>query len=126
MISFAAASRFLVLKDPALGDQKAVDVHVRIQTMMSGAVRTRRSTPAKIKFKLKFVDVTRVKTIETRDFLVATMGQQVRYVDYNSTSWIGFLTVEPNSFVTTGRGLGHDEPRKESNEFTIEFEGKKL
>lgn len=125
MISFLAPGRNIVLKDPSLADLRQTTVSVSINTMMSGVVRTRRSTPATTALRLTFKEVTRAKTIEMRDFIVATLGEQVRYIDYDGVSWLGYIITEPNSFLTTGRGLGN-EARREANEFTIEFEGRKL
>lgn len=114
----------VTLKDPEFNDADNLLLDVKVMDMMDGSIRTRVSTPVPIKLSLQFIELTRVKAIELRDFLTASLGQKVRYVDYSGQHWAGYITNEP-SVTTTGRGGGSSE-RQESNSVKIEFEGVKL
>jgi len=111
------------LKSPEFGDQQEAIGAVHLWQTMDGAIRTCVKT-SPVTLDLEFRDVPREKAIEFRDFLVASLGQKVRYVDYEGVQWVGFIKTEPDQ-VTDGLGFGN-VPRPEGCSFKVEFEGTKL
>jgi hypothetical protein len=111
------------LKDPEFGDHQDQGLATETYLMMDGSLRTNIKRSSTI-LELEFVDVPREKAIEFRDFLVTSLGTKVRYVDYNSVHWVGFIKADPD-LITTGRGYGVST-RKEGCSFKVIFEGGKL
>lgn len=130
MITFAypwsAPTLTVDLRNPEFSDKVEVNTHLKILTMMDGSERTRKTTPATVLLQLKFIELTRRKAIELRDFLVASLGTKVKYFDYLGNQWSGFITTDLDTLTTYARGLGSTELRKESVTITLDFEGVKL
>ncbi len=126
MIVLGNSSLQVELKDPVFGDSTDTSVRVKVKTMMDGSLRTRRATPFTTKLVMRFVEVSRRKALEVKDFIIATQGQRITLIDWNTISWSGYLTTDPTDIITDGRGQGNTEPRKESNNFQLEFEGRLL
>lgn len=112
------------LKSPEFSDSQNDQRSMSLLNMMDGSLRTRITRAVPVKLTLSFIEVSRVKALELRDFYVATLGQKIRYVDYNGVHWSGYMTNEPN-VTTTSRG-GGSSLRKESNSIQVEFEGSKI
>lgn len=123
MYPFNAPTLTIDIKNPEFANVKSIMVKVGLMTMMDGSLRTERSTPANKILKLVFKDVTRRKSLELRNFIIASQSSMIRYIDFDGVSWKGFITTEPFTIMTTDRGLGSTEPRHEANTFNIDFEG---
>lgn len=123
---WSAPTKSIELRDPEFQDRKTTEVRVTLRTMMDGSVRSMRKTPATVELILKFLNVTRNKAVEFHDFILASEGSRIKYVDPQGNQWVGFIKTGPNTITTYSPGLGNTEPRKESNELNVEFEGAKL
>ncbi len=124
MITFAAPwdtmTRTIVVKDPEFGDKDDLAFDNKVTDMMNGAIRTRISSPTPSKLVLEFIELSRVKALELRDFIVSSLGVKVRYIDYLGVHRMGYLTNEA-SLIVTGRG-GGTSARQESSTTHVEFE----
>lgn len=121
MITFSVLTRAIQLRDPLFQNAQILDVNTIFKTAMDGSIRSRRGEQT-TRLNLRFTEITRRKAMEFRDFVIATAGQKLRYIDFNSVSWYGYIITEPDDIITYARGLSSSEPRAEACELRLEFE----
>lgn len=128
MITFVEPTlpRTLRIRNPEFEDSEDLSTNTLIHTAMSGRMVSYRRTPATTKLSLVFRDLTRLKAVEIRDFMVATAGMDVNFMDHRGETWRGKILTSPLDIVTDGLGSGQSGHRLESNTLSLEFEGAKL
>ena len=126
MIIFTNMTISIQMKDPELQDTYVLRLGPKVKTMMDGTIRSRRQTPATTHFGLHWRELTRPKAVELQNFLIVTSGQQLRYIDYEGNSWIGYILTDPAEIVTDSLGHGTADCRNEANSVALDFEGTKL
>ncbi len=112
----------VVIKNPEFGDGSNILAPIALSTMMDGMQRTRRAAETPTKLTLTFAEVSRVKSLELRDFLTVSAGQFVKLLDLQSRWWRGKVTNAPTAIATLSRG-GGSSIRKESSTIDVTFEG---
>lgn len=113
MVSFGGAGQTLILPSPQLGDRERIDLRFVYKRMMDGTIRSyKMGTPITV-LEIEFKNVNRPKVLEVINFLRATAGKIINYVDYREVSWTGRIMNQP--FESTHVAI-------RDNSFTLIFE----
>lgn len=92
----------IILRNPELGDPQQINLKTMIKQNMVGDFYTHKKTPTTSKLVLNFVSLTRTEKDALVSFYSLRIGQQIRYVDYNSVVWICRISND-NLVITTTR-----------------------
>lgn len=103
-LNYPSAPAFIqtiTLKNPDLGNSNQVNLKTMIKQNMVGDIYTHKKTPTNEKLLLQFTTLTRTEKDALVSFYTLRMGQQIRYVDHESTIWI--CRIANDSLVITTR-----------------------
>jgi hypothetical protein len=103
------------LKKPEYGDSRTLELQVQVQRTKSGERRTFIRTPTYEPWEMEFDSEPRERLFQIREMLLATKGQEVRFIDHNSQVWRGVIINSSIPLNTTKRDQGTN--------FSLTFEG---
>ena len=120
---YAAPTLTVNIRNPALNDSILVENRVQVRRAMNGDLRSYKRTPATTKLLLSFSELSKPKVQEIIDFLIASVGDEIKYTDYNAVVWRGWILTDPAEFTTQGTKGG---TCVEVSTLTLEFNGSKV
>jgi len=127
MISFqhpyAAPTLTINIRNPNLGDSLLVENRTQVRRAMNGDLRSFTRTPVTRRILLTFSELNKAKVQELVDFLTTAAGGEIKYTDYDSVVWRGWIMTDPAEFLTQGSKGG---TCVEVSTITLEFKGSKV
>ena len=111
----------LTLRNPELGDSEGLDIKTQFQITMNGDVHSHRRTPENKKLLMTFRNITKSLTLDLRNFIKISSGSEIKYTDYNSVIWRGYIINNPIESATESKIV--DGTCIEVSTFTLEFNG---
>ena len=88
---YAAPTLTVNIRNPALNDSILVENRVQVRRAMNGDLRSFKRTPATRRLLLNFSELSKPKVQEIIDFLIASVGDEIKYTDYDAVGWRGWL-----------------------------------
>lgn len=127
MISFqhpyASPTLTINIRNPNLGDSLLVENRTQVRRAMNGDLRSFTRTPVTRRILLTFEELSKAKVQELIDFLTTAAGDEIKYTDYDSVVWRGWIITDPAEFSTQGSKGG---TCVEVSTITLEFKGSKV
>lgn len=127
MISFqhpyASPTLTINIRNPNLGDSLLVENRTQVRRAMNGDLRSFTRTPVTRRILLTFEELNKAKVQELIDFLTTAAGDEIKYTDYDSVVWRGWIITDPAEFSTQGSKGG---TCVEVSTITLEFKGSKV
>jgi len=118
---YATPTLTLELRNPELGDSEAIDVKTQFKIAMNGDIHSHRRTPENHRLLLSFTAITKALYEDMITFIETSVGDEVRYTDYNSDVWRGYILTNPLEGSTVRKIV--DGTCIETYTFTIEYQG---
>jgi len=119
---YATPTLTVSLRNPELGDSLLIENRVQVRQDMSGDLHSFRRTPVSRRLLLTFIELSKPKVQELIDFITTSAGDEIKYTDYDSVVWRGYI-MNPAEFTTIGRKNG---TCIEVSTITIEFRGSQV
>ena len=113
-----------LLPNPTFSDTEALTASVSAQRATDGTLYTYVKTKSgRRKLSWNF-QLTRLKGLELRAFLLSYFASKVKITDHNGRIWVGNFTNNPFEFDAQSRAApAMSDVRGETQSITIEFEG---
>lgn len=111
------------LRNPDLSNSLLVENRVQVRRTMEGVLRSYIRTPVTHRLLLTLSEISKPKVQELINFLIASAGDEIKYTDYESVVWRGWLLTDPLEFTTVGT---KDDTCIEVSTITLEFKGSKV
>lgn len=121
---YPASQTMTVMPNPQFSDQETNLNTVSRRTAMDGTRYTYVKRRARRKLQWTF-RLSRNKGLEVRAFFMSYFASQIKIVDHQNRTWVGYFTSNPFEFETQSRAYPTitPMPRGETVSIDIEFEG---
>jgi len=125
---FAGPTTVLLLPNPILENEEAVEQAVNHRLAMDGTNYTYVKTSVNRRLTLTFENQGRGKLVEVQEFYKAFVGERMRLKDWRNDEWNVVFEEAPLDFTTEGRaGInGGSGVRNEQGAFELILVGVKL
>lgn len=109
MIILQGNGNTITLPNPDYPNSQIVNVKTNFKHAMSGLIYSTRYTQASKNFIIPLKGLLKNKLYELVDFLIATKGWEVTYIDEESVIRTGYITSDPTEFQSVeGGNLDYD------------------
>lgn len=123
---FAGPTAILLLTNPELENEEAVEQLVNHQLAMDGSNYTYVKSGSDRKLTLTFENQGRGKLVEVQEFYKLYAGERMRFIDWRGDQWNVAIETSPLDFTTNGRAAPAGSSRMEQGAFDLVLVGTKI
>ncbi len=123
---FTGPTAIMLLPNPILNNEEAVEQSVNHRLAMDGTNYTYVKTGPDRKLTLSFENQGRGKMVEVQEFYRLFAGQRMRFIDWRGDEWNVVFDAAPIDFSTGSRGAPGGGSRQEQGSFELVLVGAKL